>query len=175
VGSILQTAQLFNVATITGKYNMPSETIGFESSLGLPGAGPSPNLTTYALTAISGADNFNDGSVTIKDVFDVVVSNTRNVTPTCELSVFRSRPFALLILISHESKSEPSGASGTRQRVLFFVKMYSDNSFRPVTFRTLGPSDPLNRFPHSTLNHSRPQFSSSETRYVQPTYFLPYS
>jgi hypothetical protein len=77
---VLQAAQALNV-TIPGgkKYNVPSGNITLNTGDASP-----PSLTSYTLTAISGADDFNDGSVTIKDVFDDVVNVTREVTPTCE-------------------------------------------------------------------------------------------
>ena len=96
IGLILQTAAAHNV-TLDGdaKFNVPSEKFALdESRLGGNGAAPGA-LTSYSSAAIAGADNFNDASATISDVFDIIVENTRQVTPTCEFSV-RSYPFVLL-------------------------------------------------------------------------------
>ena len=85
VAFVLQASQAHNL-TIDGggKYNVPSKEITIDKST----FGSSPNLTSYALAAISGADDFNDDNTTIKDVFDIIVNNTREVTSTCELSLF---------------------------------------------------------------------------------------
>ena len=84
---ILQTAQANNV-TIDGgvKYNVPPGQVTTD------GAAVPQNLTSYSLVAISGADDFNDGDATIKDLFDVIVNNTREATPTCEPPVICSYP-----------------------------------------------------------------------------------
>lgn len=97
----LQTAQARNV-TIDGgsKYNVPPNEITagkttFKSFLSGIGAASSPNLTSHALDAISGADNFNDENVTITDVFDIIVNNTREVSPTCKFPL-SAYPIVLL-------------------------------------------------------------------------------
>jgi hypothetical protein len=78
---VLQTAQAANVIIPGGKnYNVPSGNITF----GDTGDASPPSLTSYTRIAIAGADDFNDAGVTIKDVFDVIVEITREVTPTCE-------------------------------------------------------------------------------------------
>jgi len=85
-GFVLQTSQARNI-TIDGIHNyiVPSGDFTIsESLLREIGALPSPNLTSYTQSAISGADNFNDGDATIRDVFDMIVNNTREVTPTCK-------------------------------------------------------------------------------------------
>ena len=87
--SILQTAQAHDVTLSGGaKYNVPSGDFSIdETLLSALGAAAPDNLTSYALAAICGADNFNDDSATIKDLFDALVSNTRQVTPSCESRV----------------------------------------------------------------------------------------
>ena len=91
VGFILQTAQAHNI-TIDGgaRYNVPPGEFTISSDA------PSSNLTSYTAVAIGGADDFSDGDVTIKDVFDVIVNNTREVTATCELFTIRLYLFILL-------------------------------------------------------------------------------
>ena len=91
VGFILQTAQAHNI-TIDGgaRYNVPPGEFTISSDA------PSSNLTSYTAVAIGGADDFSDGDVTIKDVFDVIVNNTREVTATCELFAIRLHLFVLL-------------------------------------------------------------------------------
>ena len=94
VSFVLQASQDHNVTVDGGaKYNIPPEGVAvdktaFESFLGGTGATSSQNLTSYALAAISGADDFNDDNTTIRDVFDIVVNNTREVTPTCKFPLF---------------------------------------------------------------------------------------
>ena len=89
VAAVLQLAQDHNVTlSSSAKYSVPSGDFSIDKTLlSAIGAAPPQNLTSYALAAISGADNFNDDSVVIKDLFDVVVSNTRQVTPSCEFPV----------------------------------------------------------------------------------------
>jgi len=87
VALVLQGSQAHNVTVGEGvEYNVPSGEVTFgEAALGAwGGATPSRNLTSNALSAISGADNFNDDNTTIRDLFDIIVSNTREVTPTCK-------------------------------------------------------------------------------------------
>ena len=95
---ILQTAQANNV-TIDGgvKYNVPSGQVTID------GAAVPQNLTSYSTAAISGADNFNDDDATIEDLFDALVNNTREITPTCEFPVIYSYP--LVPLTRPESSS----------------------------------------------------------------------
>ena len=105
VAYVLQTAQAYNV-TIDGgvKYNIPSEQVTIdETFLSEAGTVAPQNLTSYSATAISGADNFNDDDVTIKDVFDVIVNNTREITPTCKFPIVR--PYPLVPLTCHGSSS----------------------------------------------------------------------
>ena len=110
VAAVLQLAQEHNVTLSGGaKYSVPSGNFSFDKTLlSTIGAAPPQNLTSYALAAISGADNFNDDSVTIKNVFDVVVSNTRQVTPSCEFLV--TYPLVpVRFADTPRTKSEPSG------------------------------------------------------------------
>jgi hypothetical protein len=87
VALILQAAQALNIPPPEGhKYNVPSGNI----SPNVTGDEPPPTLTSYSQAAIAGADNFMDSDVTIKDVFDVIVSTTREVTPTCRFSTVLS-------------------------------------------------------------------------------------
>ena len=85
VAVILQTAQAHNVTVPGGaKYNVPSGNITADLTMPTqPGAGPRSNLTSYSTAAIVGADDYKDSQVTIKDLFDIIVQNTREVTPTC--------------------------------------------------------------------------------------------
>ena len=93
VGLILQASQALNIPIPGGKkYNIPTGNV----TLGSDDASPAPSLVSYSQTAIAGADDFVDSGVTIKDVFDVIVSNTRDVTPTCRFSVATSRSFISL-------------------------------------------------------------------------------
>ena len=90
VGLILQTAAAHNV-TLGGDvgFDVPSERFALDKSrVGGNGAAPGA-LKSYSTAAIAGADNFSDDGATISDVFDLIVENTRKVTPTCESSVFR--------------------------------------------------------------------------------------
>ena len=93
---ILQTAQANNV-TIGGgvKYNVPSGQATIDETF-LSGAAVPQNSTSYSVVAISGADNFNDDDVTIKDLFDAVVNITREITPTCEFPVICLYPLVPL-------------------------------------------------------------------------------
>ena len=87
VGFVLQASQAHNITVGGGaKYNVPSENITVDWSTSESAS--AQNLTSYALAAISGADDFNDDNTTTKDVFDFIVNTTREVTPTCKLSSF---------------------------------------------------------------------------------------
>ena len=96
VGLLLQASQAHNVAVPGGrKYNVPSENITIDDTI----ITSFPNVTSYALAAISGADDFNDGNTTIRDIFDIIVENTREVTPTCKSSIIHSYMFILPIFL----------------------------------------------------------------------------
>lgn len=98
VGLVLQASRAYNV-TIDGgaKYNVPPGEFtidqSFSSELGVTS---SPNLTSYTEAAITGADDFSDDNTTIRDAFDIIVSITREVTPSCEFPVTRIYLFVLL-------------------------------------------------------------------------------
>ena len=90
VALVLQAAQALNIHIPGGrKYNVP--TGNFTISSDITGTS-TPTLTSYSGVAIAGADDFADGSVTIEDIFDIIVRNTREVTPTCEFFTVSSRP-----------------------------------------------------------------------------------
>lgn len=84
IGLVLQAAQAHNVTAPGGrKYNVPSGKITIDDTV----ATFYPNRTSYSQVAISGADNFNDSDTTIREIFDIIVENTRQVTPACRLSL----------------------------------------------------------------------------------------
>lgn len=110
VGYVLQTAQAHNITVDGGvKYNIPSEKFTINNGTD----DTSQNLVSYAMTAISGADDFNDDNTRVKDLFDAVVNTTREVTPTCKLllSTHALRPTYVILI-----KSEQFGLLGTRRR-----------------------------------------------------------
>ena len=80
VALVLQAAQAHNI-TIDGvaNYNVPPGNITTDGT----GNPSPPSLTSYTITAIIGADDFNDDNTTLNEVFDVIVNITRQVTPTC--------------------------------------------------------------------------------------------
>jgi hypothetical protein len=85
VAFILQAPQAHYVTIDGGKYNVPSGEITLDESIfGFP-----QNLTSYALEAVSGADDFNDDNTAIDEgMLNSLVNNTRDVAPTCEFSLF---------------------------------------------------------------------------------------
>ena len=114
IGLIYQTAQAHNV-TLDGGLNInitPGEFAIDKSPLSRISARAPGVLSSYSSAAIAGADNFNDGGVTINDVFDLIVENTRQVTPTCEFFVVPSVHFT----DPSQIKSAPSGPLGTREQ-----------------------------------------------------------
>ena len=154
---LLQTAKAHNIPV--GQYNIPSEPIVLHE----PPAAP-PNLTSYTGAAIPGADNFNDDKVTIKDVFGVIVDNTRNETPTCESPIVCSY---LFVWLTHLESS--------RNCLVYWVRTSGSISWGRIliaassgTLRMDGPSVPLNNSPRSALSSSRTEFSSLETPCVHP-------
>jgi hypothetical protein len=93
VGLVLQASQAHNVSVPCGrKYNVPSEKITIDDTV----ATYYPNMTSYTPAAIPGVDDFNDGSTTIRDLFDIIVEDTREVTPACKTFTIRSRLFISL-------------------------------------------------------------------------------
>lgn len=90
VGLVLQASQTYNVPVPCGrKYNVPLEKITIDDTV----ATFYPNVTSYTQLAIAGADDFMDGKTTIKDIFDIIVKTTREVTSACEASRFISYLF----------------------------------------------------------------------------------
>ena len=78
VGLVLQASQAHNLPVPGGrKYNVPSEKITIVDIT----VTFYPN---YTQAAIAGADDFYDDNTTIKDIFNVIVEITREVTPTCK-------------------------------------------------------------------------------------------
>ena len=112
VAFILQASQAHGITIDgSGKYNVPSGNVTMDETGNDP---PSPStLTSYATTAIIGADDFTDDDTTVADLFDIIVGVTRQVTPTCTFAddlapnIFANLP---------RTKSEPSGISGTSGR-----------------------------------------------------------
>ena len=91
--SLLQLAQAQNVPVPGGRhYNLPSQNITHPIP---PDVISPPGLTSYAWVAISSADDFEDSKTTIKDIFDIIVETTREVTATCEFPVIDPRLFRL--------------------------------------------------------------------------------
>jgi hypothetical protein len=115
VALVLQAAQALNITAPGGhNYNVPTGTINNT----LTGDSTPPTLTDYTQVAIAGADDFADGGVTIKDVFDIIVSNTREVTPTCRFSPISS----YIIRSSHSPVPDQVGTLwtlGCAQKQLF--------------------------------------------------------
>lgn len=96
VALVLQAAQAHDI-TIDGghNYNVPSGNITIaQPFMGLSNA--PPTLTDYTSVAIGGSDDFNDTNVRIEELFDVIVENTRELTPTCKFPIVRSRSFVSL-------------------------------------------------------------------------------
>lgn len=158
---ILQTAQAHNITIDgSGKYNVPSEKITLDTSA----FESSQNLTSYATAAISGADDFNDDNTTIKDMFDMVVNNTRETVPTCEFSLFtHTCPFRL----PGPNQVGTIWSLGYVQGEAFSEYILTITS--SVTICMDGQSVVLSGSPHSVLSSSRIQFSSWEPLYVHPT------
>jgi hypothetical protein len=147
---ILQAAEAHNITVGGGsKYNVPSG--NFTTNLpSVPTT--SQNLTSYALAAIAGADNFNDDNVIVRDVFDIIVDVTREVTPTCEFPIVRS---CLCVPLTHpQIKLEPCGLLGTCKR-RHFLGAHSDSS--PLSYSSYGwPVRSVERLP---------PFSSKQLKY----------
>ena len=78
---ILQLARAHNVIVPGGRrYNVPS---GNTTNPISPDDVSPPGLSSYSYAAISGADDFGDSKTTIRDIFDLIVEITREVSPTC--------------------------------------------------------------------------------------------
>ena len=171
VALILQIAQAHNI-TIDGgaKYNVPS-TVDKSFLNGIGAAAPA-NLTSYSTTAISGADTLVDDSVTIKDVFDVIVNITREVTPTCEAFIIRSHPF---VLLTHSQSSRKLLASAWVCARRYISSGCILTTTSTVMTRINGRFLLSSGFRHPTPSSSRSQSSSSGTASVHSTLKLIYS
>ena len=167
VALLLQTAQAHNV-TIDGsaKYNVPSVKPAIDKSfLSEADAAPPVTLVSYTSAAIAGADNFNDDDVTIEDVFDTIVNVTREVSPTCELSIILSY---LPVSLTRPESSRNCLDYWVRARGYGFRRRIMTTT--SVTLRMGGPCVLLNGFPRPAPSNSRLQFSSSETPSVHFTF-----
>ena len=109
MGFVLQTSRAHNVTVNGGaKYNLPPGEFTIDQSfLSEIGVTSSPSLTSYTAAAIAGADDFNDDDTSIRDVFDIIVSVTREITPSCKPPIIRSYPFVLLSPKSSRNRLEP--------------------------------------------------------------------
>ena len=93
VGLVLQASSAHNVTAPGGrKYNVPSEKIIIDNTV----AEFYPDMTSYTQLAIAGSDDFNDYNTTIRDIFDFLVENTREVSTACKLYTVPSYMFVLL-------------------------------------------------------------------------------
>ena len=161
VAFVLQASKAHNL-TIDGgaKYNVPSEEVTIDKAtlepfLNWAGGDSSQDLTSYTIAAISGADDFNDDNTTITDLFNSIVNNTREVSPTCKFSLF-----TCTIRSFHSPDLNQVGTIWD----LGYVQegALSGEILTIVSSGTLcmdGQSVPLSGFPHSTLPSSRTQFS----------------
>ena len=168
VASILQSARANNITVpCNRKYNVPPGNI----TVGPPpppplGPPPIPGLTSYTMVAIPGADDFNDNKTTIKDVFDAIVSTTREVTPTCMFPVIDLYPFVLLTIPPNQVGIVWSLGCVREMR------LFRDDTLTLVfsaMHRMGGPSVLLSSFPHTNPRSSRTHCFSLRTAYVHPT------
>lgn len=86
VARLFQAAQAHNIPLSDDKdivYHVPSGTVDFDASL-MQSWPPPGTLRSFAFDAIVGADNNNDDTVTMKDVFDVIINTTKTVSPSCK-------------------------------------------------------------------------------------------
>jgi hypothetical protein len=146
--------------TISGghKYNIPSGNITLEGPLK---GEPRPNMTMYSEYAISGADDFSDGSVTVKEVFDFVVNTTREITPTCELSnVLKPAPLRCVDPCSRSSRSYlGTWACGESTIPWGYLTLFTP-------FSTFWLVSPVEKLPPTALSSSSIWFLSSEISFV---------
>lgn len=109
--NLFQVAQAHNVPLSDDKsivYHVPSETVEFDPYLMWPGLYPPGTLRSFVFDAVVGADNTNDTWVTMRDVFDVLVDTTRNISPTCKRFVSRSQsngPLRFWLLLGYSRGS----------------------------------------------------------------------
>ena len=160
VALVLQASQAHNV-TIPGcrKYNVPSGKITIDETV----FASTLNRTTYSEAAITGADDLRDADVTIRDVFDIFVENTREISPTCVS--FAVRP-TLFVLLTCPQSSRNCLAVGVHATSI--LKDYVLTVTFPGTTRLGGPSILLSGFHHTVLSNSSTRFLSSETPSVHP-------
>lgn len=160
VALVLQASKALNI-TILGceKYNIPTGNITLNDS----GSNSPPTLVSYTSEAIVGADDFVDSGVTIKDVFDVIVSITRDTTPTCTFSATRPRSYALI----HHQLSWCHLVAWVCTGATIFWR-YHLTAFASATLRIIGPFARLSGFLHTPLRSSRSQCSSSGIWFVHP-------
>lgn len=166
VALAMQASQVYNV-TIPGgrKYNVPSGNITFDDSI----EADYPNQFSYSTEAIAGADDFMDGNTTVRDIFDLIVENTREVTPTC--AFFTTRPYLFILLTCLQSRRNHLDTWVRTQRSA--SKQYVLTIIPSGTIRMDGPSVRLSSFPRTALSSSSIRFLSSETPSVHSTLRLP--
>ena len=132
VALVLQASQAYNV-TIPGcgKYNVPSGNITIDDTV----ENYYPTRVSYSQSAIVGADNFNDANTTIRDVFDIFVGNTRELTPTCTFLTIRPTVF---IVLTCPRSSRNCLATGVR--TISISENYLLTTTSPDSTRMGGPS-----------------------------------
>ena len=159
VALVLQASQAYNV-TIPGgrKYNVPSGNITIDNTVDTS----SPNRTSYSPVAIAGADDYNDGNTTIKDVFDIIVENTREVTPACTFFTIGSHSF-ILLTFPQSSWNRVDTRVCTKRTV---SNQYFLTRVSPGIIRMDGLSVRLSGLPRTALSNSNTLFLSSETLFV---------
>ena len=139
VALVLQASKALNI-TIPGceKYNVPTRNITLNDS------NSPPTLVSYSPEAITGSDDFVDGGVTIKDVFDVIVDITRDITPTCMFSSISSRLF--VSLTCHQSSWSHLVARVCNKRIFWRCDL---TAFFPDILRIIGLFARSSEFPHT--------------------------
>ena len=152
VALVMQASQAHNVPIPGGrKYNVPSGNITIDDTVDTF----YPNRTSYSQAAIAGSDDFSYGNTTTKDAFDIIVENTREVSPTCKSRTVRLYMFILLI---HPQSSRSHLASGVRTKVV--SEYYALTIALVGTARLDGLSVLLSGFPHTVLSGSSTRFLS---------------
>jgi hypothetical protein len=154
VGLILQAAEAYNITVGGGpKYNVPSGNFNID----LSSSTPSQNLTSYTTAAICGADDFNDDHVTVKDIFNIIVNITREITPTCGFLIVGAYPFVLLT--RPDSSRNHLGWDWVRPRGRISRGHILTAAFS-ATLRMDGRSVLLSDFPHSVISGPSIQYWS---------------
>ena len=155
VALVLQSAQAHNITVPGGdKYSVPSENITDPIPPTLLGSDPVSNLTDYSPAAITGADDFRNNQTTIKDIFDIIVQTTREITPTCMFVNICWYPFDSLTAFPNQV--------GTVWSIGYVQeKAFSEGTILTIAssaiIRISGRLVPLNSFPHIPLGSSRTQ------------------